>query len=202
MEPLLGGKLATGLPKDVVNIFKKADDSLSPAGWALNWVWDQEEVTTVLSGMSTMGQVEENLKLAKISSAGMLTDDKRVVYKDVLESVNRSCKIRCTGCGYCMPCPVGVNISGSFSAYNAVYSMGYVEGLKQFATSTGITSETGTSPALCIKCGKCEPLCPQKIPIMKDLVVVRKKLEPWFIRIIGACARAFLGKKRKKSKSG
>jgi predicted aldo/keto reductase-like oxidoreductase len=79
--------------------------------------------------------------------------------------------------------------------------MGYIEGLKQFATSTGITSETGSSPGLCIKCGKCEPLCPQKIPIMKDLVIVRKKLEPWFIKLIGVCARAFLGKKRKKTKS-
>ena len=196
MEPLLGGKLATGLPRNVVNIFKKADDTLSPAGWALNWLWDQGEVTSLLSGMGTPEQLEENLRLADIASAGMLTDEKKAVYKKVLESVNRACKVRCTGCNYCMPCPAGVNIPGSFSAYNVVYSMGYIEGLKQFVTSTGMTSETGCSPSLCTKCGKCEPLCPQKIPIIKELKNVRKKLEPWWVQLLGICARAFLGKKR------
>jgi len=198
MEPLLGGKLASGLPKDAVKIFQNADANLSPAGWALNWLWNQEEVTTILSGMNAMDQLEENARLADAAKTGMLGDAGKAVYADVLEYVNRSCKIRCTGCNYCMPCPVGVNIPGSFSAYNAMYSMGYVEGMKQFITSTGFTSEKGSSPGLCVKCGKCETHCPQNIPIMKELVNVKKRMEPWWIRFAGVCARAFLGKSRKK----
>ncbi|MCL2179514.1 MAG: aldo/keto reductase [Treponema sp.] len=197
MEPLLGGKLASNLPKDAVKIFKNADADTSPAGWALNWLWDQGEVASVLSGMNTMAQLEENLALAQNASAGMLDDSKKAVYKAVKESLNRSCKIRCTGCNYCMPCPAGVNIPGSFSTYNTVYSMGYIEGVKQYVTSTGLTQVKSCSPYLCTKCGVCETKCPQKIPIMSNLVTVRKKMEPWFIKLVGVTARAFLGKKRK-----
>jgi predicted aldo/keto reductase-like oxidoreductase len=96
-----------------------------------------------------------------------------------------------------MPCPAGVNIPGSFSAYNAVYSMGYVEGMKQYVTSTGLTQVKSGSPSLCVKCGKCETHCPQSIPIMQNLVTVRKKMEPWFIKLVGSCARAVFGKNRK-----
>ena len=204
MEPLLGGKLATGLPKDAVKIFKNTNERdfsgspLSPAGWALNWLWNQSEVTSVLSGMNAIDQLEENTALSNASSVNMLNDSQKNVYKSVLESINRSCKVRCTGCNYCMPCPAGVNIPGSFSAYNTIYSMGYIEGMKQYATSTGMTQIKSGSPSLCIKCGKCETHCPQSIQIMKELVTVRKKMEPWFIRFIGFSARAFLGKKRNK----
>lgn len=197
MEPLLGGKLVTGLPKDAVNIFKEADASLSPAGWALNWVWDQPEVTALISGMNGMEQLEENLRLAHISSAGMLSGSQKGVYKSALEALNWVCKIRCTGCNYCIPCPLGVNIPGCFASYNAVYSLGFVQGMKQFIMSTGFLSEKGSGPGLCKKCGKCESLCPQHIPIMKELEAVKKKLEPWWLRLSGTCARSFLGKKRK-----
>jgi predicted aldo/keto reductase-like oxidoreductase len=199
MEPLLGGKLAVGLPKDAVKVFQKENNNLSPAGWALNWLWDQEDVTTVLSGMSNMTQLEENLRLADICRAGMLTDAQKAVYKTVLEIVNRRCKVRCTGCNYCMPCPAGVNIPGSFSSYNARYSLGFIEGMKQFVMSTGFMSETGSGPSLCIKCGKCETHCPQNISIMKELANVRKKMEPWWIKLVSVCVRSFLGKKRTKT---
>jgi predicted aldo/keto reductase-like oxidoreductase len=199
MEPLLGGELVNGLPKEAVKIFHNADANLSPAGWALNWVWNQEEVTTLLSGMNIMEHLDENLRLADAVSVGMLNDSQKAVYKSVLESINRSSKINCAGCNYCMPCPMGVNIPGSFSSYNMSFSMGYVVGMHHYITSTGFTSEKGGSPSLCIKCGKCEPLCPQNIPIMKELVKARKRMEPWWIKLIGVCARAYLGKKRKKN---
>jgi hypothetical protein len=70
--------------------------------------------------------------------------------------------------------------------------------MKQYATSTGMTQVKSGSPTLCSKCGKCESLCPQNIPIMEELVNVGKKMEPWFIKLVGVCARAFFGKKRKK----
>jgi len=199
MEPLLGGKLAVGLPKEAVKIFKNANPELSPAGWALNWLWNQEEVASVLSGMSTMDQLEENIFLADNASVNMLNDSQKEIYKSVLKSINKSCKVRCTGCNYCMPCPVGVNISGSFSAYNALYSMGYIEGMKQYATSTGMTQVKSGSPNLCVKCGICEPKCPQNISIMKDLAAVCRKMEPWYIKFIGFCTRAIFGKKRIKN---
>jgi predicted aldo/keto reductase-like oxidoreductase len=198
MEPLLGGKLASGLPKEAVKVFQKANNNLSPAGWALNWVWDQEEVTTLLSGMSNMAQLEENLRLAGASAPGMLADNRKAVYKSVLEIVNRRCKVRCTGCNYCMPCPAGVNIPGSFSSYNARYSLGFIEGMKQYVMSTGFMSETGCSPGLCVKCGKCETHCPQNIPIMKELNNVKRHMEPWWIKLISVCVRGILGKKRNK----
>jgi len=199
MEPLLGGKLAVNLPKDAVKIFKNADENLSPAGWALNWLWNQEEVTSVLSGMNSIEQLKENIGLAETASVGMLNDKHKSVYASVQEIFKRTCKIRCTGCNYCMPCPLGVNIPGSLSAYNTVFSMGYIEGVKQYATSTGLTQVKSASPGLCIKCGICEPKCPQGIPIVKDLKTVYKRMEPLFLRFVGFCVRAFFGKKRKKS---
>ena len=199
MEPLLGGKLATGLPKKTVEIFQKANPSLSPAGWALNWLWNQAEVTLLLSGMNEMSQLEENLRLADAARPGMLGETEFAVFRSALESINSSYKIRCTGCNYCMPCPRGVNIPGCFSAYNASFSMGFVEGMKQFVTSTGLTSERSGSPGLCVNCGKCESHCPQHLPIIKHLSMVRRRMEPFWLRFAGVCARAFLGKKRKKA---
>ncbi|MDR2966044.1 MAG: aldo/keto reductase [Treponema sp.] len=200
MEPLLGGRLATGLPKDAVNAFKKANPDISPAGWAFNWIWNQNEVTLLLSGMNSMEQLEENFRYAEASGIGMLKDEHTAVYKAVLESINRTCKSLCTGCNYCMPCPVGVNIPGCFSSYNTLYSMGFVMGMKHFAMSTGLMSEKDSGPSQCINCGKCEPNCPQNIAIMNELAIVRKKMEPWWVKAAGSCARAFLGKKRKKRK--
>jgi len=200
MEPLLGGKLATGLPQNAVRIFKEANSNLSPAGWALNWVWDQKEVTTLISGMNTMEQLEENLRLADASASGMLTASQKTVYKSVLEFINRTCKIKCTGCNYCMPCPLGVNIPGSFAAFNTRYSLGFVEGMKQYIQSTCFFSRKSGSPVMCIKCSRCEPKCPQNIPVIKELEKVKTKMEPWWIRLVGICARAFLGTKRSSAK--
>jgi predicted aldo/keto reductase-like oxidoreductase len=197
MEPLLGGRLATGLPREAIDVFKKRNHHLSPAAWALNWVWNQEEATLLISGMSDMAQLAENLHTAETARAGMLGEPERAVYREALAVINRACKIRCTGCNYCMPCPRGVNIPGCFSAYNAVYSMGYVAGMHQFITSTGLTSEHSGSPSRCIRCGKCETHCPQNIPIMRQLRQVERLMEPLWLKFVGVCARAFLGKKRK-----
>ena len=202
MEPLMGGKLATGLPKEAVEIFKKVNPDLSPAAWGLNWVWNQKETTLLLSGMNSMAQLEENLRLAGEATSGMLGETELDAYREALAVINRSCKIRCTGCNYCMPCPRGVNIPGCFTAYNTIYSMDYVEGMKQFITSTGLTSERSGSPSQCVQCGKCESHCPQNLPIVKHLGEVQRRMEPWWLRFIGVCMRAFLGKKRKKTSHG
>ncbi|MCL2043324.1 MAG: aldo/keto reductase [Treponema sp.] len=200
MEPMLGGKLASGLPKAAEAIYKRANPDLTPAGWALNWIWNQPEPAVLLSGMSDMAQVEENLRLAELAQPGMHGDLEIDVYRRVLEVINRACKIICTGCNYCMPCPKGVNIPGCFSSFNTMCTQGYVNGIKHFAMSTGMLSERSASPSLCVKCGICEPLCPQKLPIVKLLKMVERRMEPFWIKGIGACARAYMGRKRGKKK--
>ena len=200
MEPLLGGKLATGLPKKAVNIFNQTNPNLSPAAWGLNWIWNQKEAAVLLSGMGDMAQLEENIRLAEKAQPEMLSEKDHDTYRQVLEVISGSKKINCTGCNYCMPCPKGVNIPGCFTAYNASYSISYREGLKQFVTSTGVTSERSGSPGLCNKCRKCEPLCPQKLPVIEDLARARRRLEPFWLKLLGACVRSFFGRRRKKNR--
>jgi predicted aldo/keto reductase-like oxidoreductase len=200
MEPLLGGKLAGGLPAGAERVFKEAKPGLSPAAWGLNWVWDQNEVTLLLSGMGELSQLEENIALADAARPGMLDEGDRDTYRRVLNLLNRSYKVRCTGCSYCMPCPRGVNIPGCFAAYNTSYTIGYVTGMQQFITSTAFTSERRSGPGLCVKCGKCESRCPQHLEIIKSLALVRRRMEPFWVRGIGAAARAFLGKGRQSPK--
>jgi predicted aldo/keto reductase-like oxidoreductase len=197
MEPLWGGRLAVGLPKDALAVFKKLNPDLSPAAWALNWVWNQPEATLLLSGMGNMTQLEENLSLAETAREGMLGETEQKAYRETLKVIKRACKINCTGCNYCMPCPRGVNIPACFSAYNAIYSMGYVAGMHQFVTSTAPFSERSGSPGRCVRCGKCETHCPQNLPIMKHLKQVERRMEPFWFKFFGACARAVLHKKRK-----
>jgi predicted aldo/keto reductase-like oxidoreductase len=195
MEPLLGGKLANGLPKAAVEILKKANPDISPAGWGLNWVWNQKEAIVVLSGMNDISQLEENIRLAENVKEGMLSADDLDVYAKVLAVFNAAFKIHCTGCNYCMPCPKGVNIPGSFASYNTTFSMGFMAGMQQFVSSTGLTSDKWGSPQLCVKCGKCESHCPQHLPIIKNLGVVRRKMEPLWFRAVESIARAYLGRK-------
>jgi len=202
MEPLLGGKLATDIPKDAAKIFKSANPNLSPAAWALNWLWNQEEVTMLLSGMSNMAQLKENLELAESAKAGMHGRQELDVYSQALAIIKQKCKVRCTGCNYCMPCPRGVNIPACFSAYNTLHAIGFKTGMQQFITSTGLVAERSGSPGQCNKCRKCEPLCPQQIPIAECLKQVEKRMEPLWLKAVGACARAFLGRKRGKAGAG
>jgi predicted aldo/keto reductase-like oxidoreductase len=179
-------------------IFREAKPHLSPAAWGLNWVWNQKEATLLLSGMGEMSQLEENLKLADAARPGMLGEEEMDVYRRVLALLNRSYRVRCTGCNYCMPCPRGVNIPGCFAAYNTSYAMGYAAGMQQFITSSAVISERSSSPGLCTACGACETRCPQRIEIIKSLANVRRRLEPFWLLGLGAAARAFLGKKRRR----
>jgi predicted aldo/keto reductase-like oxidoreductase len=204
MEPLLGGKLANP-PPAAADVFRGAGPGgpgteagpLSPAAWALNWLWNQEEPTVVLSGMSAPAQLEENLALAEKARPSMLGEAERDVYRRAVEALNRACKIRCTGCNYCMPCPRHVNIPGCFSAYNTSFSMGFILGMQQYTTSITITAEKWGSPAQCVKCGKCESHCPQNLPIIRHLEEVRRRMEPFLFRWVVAAIRGILIRKKK-----
>jgi predicted aldo/keto reductase-like oxidoreductase len=196
MEPLLGGKLANGLPQEAVDLFKKANPAVSPAAWALRWLWDQPEPTVVLSGMSSLKQLEENLALADDALVGMLHKAEHETVRRVRACFNEAYKIKCTGCNYCMPCPRGVNIPGSFAAYNTSYTLGFILGMQQYITSTAPSSEKVSSPCLCVRCGACEHHCPQALPIIHNLMLVRKRMEPWWFRTGRGIVRRFLGRKK------
>jgi predicted aldo/keto reductase-like oxidoreductase len=197
MEPLLGGRLARP-PRAAAELFKKADPEKSPAAWALNWIWDQADAAVVLSGMNDAAQLEENLKLAEAALPGMIDEKERKVYAQVKALFNAAYRIPCTGCNYCMPCPRGVNIPGSFGAYNTSYLINWFSGMQQYATSTTLTSEKMSSPRLCVKCGTCESHCPQHLSIIDYLGKVRRRMEPLPVRLIVAIARAVLHRKRKR----
>ena len=190
MEPLLGGKLASGLPSEAVKIFARADSTLSPAAWALLWLWNQNEITCVLSGMSAPEQAAENIRTAE--NARALTDSELAVYAHVVNVFNKAYKIHCTGCNYCMPCPKGINIPGCFAAYNTSYAQGFITGMQQFATSTAVLGKEPHTPRQCVGCGKCEDHCPQHLPIRKTLKAVSARMHNAPIRFAMAIARRFL----------
>jgi len=181
MEPLLGGKLATGLPKKAAKLFRDAAPGQSPASWAFRWLWDQPEVTVVLSGMNGAEQLEDNLSTAKDANTAM-PPEMASVFAQVTEVFRESYKVPCTGCNYCMPCPHGVNIPGCFAAFNISYAVGFVSGMQQYVTSTGVNRKGNHSGGRqCEKCGECEAKCPQHIGIIKSLESVMRRLEPfWF----------------------
>jgi len=186
MEPLLGGKLETGLPAKAERLFKEADENISAAAWAFRWLWNQPEVSVVLSGMNSMEQLDDNLKTAEDARPDMLSEDETEVFIPVIAALREAYKVPCTGCNYCMPCPQGVNIPGCFAAYNTSYAMGFVPGITQYITSTGANHpEKQYRPNNCVNCGACEKNCPQHIEISKLLVDVKKKMEPfWFNAVL------------------
>jgi len=181
MEPLLGGKLATGLPPKAAKLFRELDPSRTPAAWALVWLWNQPACTVVLSGMSAMDQLEDNLKTAETAKPGMLSHEENAVFAPVMETIRESYRVSCTSCNYCMPCPQGVNIPGCFSAYNTRYAMGLIPGFTQYITSTAANNpEKHARAKFCTSCGACVKKCPQNIDIPKELGNVKKYMEPWW----------------------
>ena len=182
MEPLLGGKLASGLPKKAEEEFRETRNDLTPAAWALRWLWNQPEVTTVLSGMNSIGQLEDNIGTAESAKAGMLTEAEKEAYKKATEIFRSSDKIPCTGCGYCIPCPQGVNIPGCFAAYNTSFAFGRITGFAQYITGTAANRSSKGTAGMCIGCGRCETHCPQNIQIRKSLKITAKRMEPFYFR--------------------
>ncbi len=160
MEPLLGGKLAN-LPKLIRDIFEQSG-AKSPADYALQWVWNQPEVTLLLSGMSSMDQVKENIDSANRSGINSLNSQELQLIEEARKRYQERTAIPCTGCSYCLPCPNGVNIPRVFSLYNE----GFVH--EDMPTTRAVYSkflDEKERAGVCIQCRICEEKCPQKIPI-------------------------------------
>jgi predicted aldo/keto reductase-like oxidoreductase len=192
MEPLLGGKLATGLPAKAAARFRAVDSSKSLATWGFEWLYNQPEVTVVLSGMSSSEQLSDNLVSAGRARPGMLSSEEMAVFGPVVDAFKESYKVKCTGCNYCMPCPSKVNIPGCFAAYNSSYAVGFVNGVFQYVFSTGANHPGRYQGAEnCTRCGVCEAKCPQQLPIRDSLAAVGKRMEPFWFGLLIKVVRRF-----------
>ena len=180
MEPLLGGKLAFA-PEPVQAIWDSAPRKRSAVSWALHWLWNQPEVSVVLSGMSTMQQVKDNIQYASESRVGSLTEEELALYGRVREAYRGLTAVACTQCGYCMPCPQGVDIPRNFSIYNeAVMYDNPGTSRDEYGWWKHAHERDSSRPdiraAMCVQCVACEAKCPQSIQISKWMPVVHKAL--------------------------
>ena len=191
MEPLRGGRLVDGLPKKAKREMDEFKEKRSAAEWGLRWIWNQPEPTVVLSGMSSVEQLEENVRIASEAEIGNLDEDALGMIERVKRAINDAIRIPCTGCGYCMPCPAGVDIPMCFTAYNLKYTDKFGEALRNYVLCTQMKKKP-TGASNCIKCGKCEKHCPQTLAIRDNLDKVKRELEGPFIRGGMWIARKFM----------
>ena len=176
MEPLRGGRLVNNLPEDAKKLFAEYKEKYTPAQWAFRWLYNQPEVTCVLSGMNTLEMIEDNIKTASATEVGSLGPEEEEMLQRVVNAINSRMKVGCTGCGYCMPCPKGVDIPGTFSAYNRRYYDGKFWSVVEYIKCTALRNNS-TAASNCIGCGKCETHCPQHIAIREELKNASKELE-------------------------
>jgi predicted aldo/keto reductase-like oxidoreductase len=177
MEPLRGGMLASRLPKEVKKIYERANNPWSAAEWGLRWVWNHPEVTVVLSGMNHENQVIENITTCENALPGSMTPDELGVIGKVAKCYKQLIQVRCNGCGYCMPCPHGVNIPLCFSFYNQYFTRDRklrTRAQYGFQLMGGLSEPADAS--LCKNCGKCMKNCPQHIAIPVELKKVSRHL--------------------------
>jgi predicted aldo/keto reductase-like oxidoreductase len=172
MEPIRGGLLA----RDLNGIWQKAKTQQPPSAWALRWVWNHQEVTVVLSGMSIMEQVRQNVALADNGCASSLTKSELALYGKVKKELEKRIVIPCTGCKYCMPCPNGVSIPECFEMFNNGHIYEEEEKTKRGYTMFlgGFFDGTPHYASVCEDCGECDEKCPQSLPIREHLKTVRE----------------------------
>ena len=181
MEPLKGGILAGRMPEDAEKIFKDANPNKSNAEWAFQWVLNNRNVTCVLSGMNSLNQLDENLKIAKNTLPMSMTFEELEVVEKVKRVMRNSLKINCSTCGYCMPCPRGVNIPECMKIYNEKYlfnhkglmNPAFMDYCQYLSGIMGKASNAGN----CNGCGKCLRKCPQNLDIISELKKVKKEFE-------------------------
>ena len=191
MEPLRGGKLVNKLPEAAKQLMARHERGWSPADWGLRWLWDQPEVTVVLSGMNSLAMVEENVRIASEAAVGAFSAEDRAFLQRILDIIREKEKVGCTGCRYCMPCPKGVDIPGYFSSYNLMYTESKVSGWRHFFQAVALSAEPSFA-SQCVQCGKCEKHCPQGIPIRVQLKKAEKALLPWPVKLAVKMGRRFM----------
>ena len=178
MEPLLGGRLVAGLPEGTIRAFESAAPGRTPAAWGLRWLFDQPQVTVVLSGMNSVEMLHENIDTASSTAIGSMTDAERDAIREAKAAFEESFKVPCTGCNYCMPCPQGLSIPSLFAAYNESFSLDWRTGFFHYMMSVGIASGAPKLATSCVGCGACMKKCPQHIAIPERMAEVARRLQP------------------------
>lgn len=182
MEPLRGGKLVDQIPEKAKKMIANHKNHWTPPEMGLRWLWNQKEVTCVLSGMNSLEMVEENMRIASDVQIGEFGEEENALVRDVVKIIKDKEKVGCTACRYCMPCPKGVDIPGNFYYYNQMYIDSKNSARMEFAQVMGMRKEPGFA-SQCIQCGKCEQHCPQHIEIRKMLKEADRALRPWPIKL-------------------
>ena len=190
MEPLRGGRLVNQLPPEAKRVFEESGKGWTPAQWGLRWLWDQKEVTVVLSGMNSEEMVLENIRTASEMRVGDFGEEEQAVIARAVSAIHASVKVGCTGCGYCQPCPKNVDIPGAFAAYNRYYTESPAGAKKDYIKCT-LYRKNPTAAGNCIGCGKCERHCPQGIEIRRELENVKRDLEDRKFRLIRWVLKVF-----------
>ena len=191
MEPLRGGKLVNTLPESAKKTIAANERGWNAAQWGLRWLYNQSEVTVVLSGMNSLEMVDENIHTASDALAGHFKDEDYALIEKLRREINAHEKIGCTGCRYCMPCPKGVDIPGIFRCWNTMYTESKKDGRHQYFQAVAMT-KTPSFASQCIECGKCEKHCPQGLPIRQKLKEADKDLRPLHYKIVLSFARKFM----------
>ncbi len=187
MEPLRGGKLVN-LPAEAQKAISASGNGMSAAELGLRWLWNQPEVTVVLSGMNSLEMVEENIRIASAAEPGSFSEEENALIERVRGIIKSKEKVGCTGCRYCMPCPKGVDIPGNFHYYNLMYFQDKASARFEYARNLALQKNAGVA-SLCVGCGKCEKHCPQHLPIRAKLKEADRALRPLPYKIGIAVAR-------------
>lgn len=168
MEPLRGGALVNNLSKGIEDIIENSKVKKTPAEWAFKFLYNKEQIGVVLSGMSTMEQVIDNLKIADTQGIenSITTDEKETLAK-LRDEFKSKIKVNCTGCKYCIPCPVNVSIPNCFELLNNASMFDNISVSKEIYNNILVKEENDASR--CVECGKCETKCPQHIKIREVL---------------------------------
>ncbi|MDO4285996.1 MAG: aldo/keto reductase [Eubacteriales bacterium] len=190
MEGLRGGRLVNMLPETARSLIAADGHGYSAAEWGLRWLYNQSEVTCVLSGMNSLAMVEENLRIASGAAAGEFGEKEFALIDKIRREIDRNLRVPCTGCGYCMPCPHGVNIPGTFRCYNEMYAEDKRSGRTDYFRST-LLRHSPTGASQCVGCGACERHCPQAIPIRARLKEAGRELETPVYKAAGLFLKAF-----------
>ncbi len=197
MEPLRGGSLAVKAPDKVKEMFANYKEKQSAAYWGLKFVMNHKEVSVVLSGMNDISHVQANCALASTAEIDSMTTEDLGLIEEVKKIYAKLMKVPCTGCGYCMPCPVGVDIPGAFSDYNSLSFFGKaskISRLQYLSKCAGCLGDKAGAN-LCINCKKCMRHCPQNIEIPTKLKEAHKALDNVFLRYFFIFAAKFIKKK-------
>ena len=190
MEPLRGGKLVA-LPDKAKEVLKKDSHGYTAAELGLRWLWNQEAVTCVLSGMNSNEMVQENVRIASSATPGHFTEEDFEIVEKIKSIIKEREKVGCTGCRYCMPCPKGVDIPGNFYYYNLMYMEKKRSARFEFVQNMGLRKEPGFASS-CVQCGKCEKHCPQHINIRECLKEADKNLRPLHYKAAIKIVRKFM----------